>query len=145
MMNNTMVNESGNNVVVVEKLTKKDCFNLLMNLVLESGSENVEKLTEFIQKEINALDKKTSKAREKKSTGASLTIRNNILEVLGEKEEPISVGDMLEDNRLTTYKDGEDIVKMSSPKLVAALTKLKEEGLVERTVIKKRAYYSLVR
>lgn len=142
MNNNTMVNENSNNV---EKLTKKDCFNLLAEIVMASGSEHAEKLLSFIQNELSLMEKKASKAKEKKANGADSGIRENVLAVLADNEEPITVSMMMEDSRLTTYNSGETVVKMSNQKLTSMLTRLKNEGLVKKEVIKKASHYSLVR
>lgn len=130
-----------------EKATKIEKLELLATIIEGSALERADKdvLFDFIGNEIRLLTEKS-----KKSSGGSKVndgIATLVLQVLAEHENAITVAEMLEDDRLQNYAEGEGdkvkIIKMSGQKLSAIVSKLKKEGKVIRTEIKKRAYFSL--
>lgn len=102
-------------------------------------------LLEFIERETSLLNKKQStgiEQREKKHE----EILDIVLDVLKEQDKPLTIGELLEDERLQTYtkknsKGMEETEKMSPQRLSAFLKKLKDQGLVIRTEEKKKAYF----
>lgn len=132
---------------MTKKITKMEKLEMLATIIEDSALNQTEKdmLFDFVGNEIRLLDEKS-----KKSSGGSKVndnIANIVLQVLAEQETAITIATMLEDDRLQTYIDGEGdkqkVVKMSGQKLSAIVSKLKKEGKVIRTEVKKRAYFSL--
>lgn len=102
-----------------KKLTKKDYYEILKGIVTGSNVENGEDLVAFIDKQIEQLDNKATKAKEKaaekKAEGDEL--RAVVLSVLTSDFQTI------ED--IVAQIEGEDITKA---KIVARLTQLVKNG-----------------
>ena len=115
-----------------KKVTKKDNFAKVLEFI---PVENVE-LVEFIQKEIDALEKKsnTKSKAEKEKQAQNEELKNTLLRVLGSLDEPVSVTQLME------Y---EEFAGLSNQKISALLRQMKLEGTVVRTEEKKKAYFSL--
>ena len=116
----------------VKKVTKKENFVKVLEFI---PVENVE-LVKFIQKEIDALEKKsnTKSKAEKEKAAANESLKSALLRVLGDFNEPVTV---------TQLMNCEEFVGLSNQKLSAMLRQMKLEGSVIRTVEKKKAYFSL--
>lgn len=102
-----------------KKLTKKDYYEILKGIIIGSNVENREDLVAFIDKQIEQLDNKATKAKEKaaekKAEGDEL--RAVVLSVLTSDFQTI------ED--IVAQIEGEDITKA---KIVARLTQLVKNG-----------------
>lgn len=114
-----------------KKFTKKDNFMEL--LTLDEVKENA-RLVEFIQHEIELLNRKNSS--EKKPTAQQVAndgIKQAIL-------------DGMEENRLYTIteiqKNIAECSELSNQRVSALVRQLKDEGLVIRTEDKRKAYFS---
>ena len=116
----------------VKKVTKKEKFVKVLEFI---PVENVE-LVEFIQKEIDALEKKsnTKSKAEKEKAAANESLKSALLRVLGDFNEPVTV---------TQLMNCEEFAGLSNQKLSAMLRQMKLEGSVIRTEEKKKAYFSL--
>lgn len=135
---------TNNNNNETKKVTKREYFAMLAEIVNASGSEYTESLVAFIDREVELLNQKYEKTKEKKSTGSNQKIKDLVMTVLEEKPNAVCVADLLEDSRLATYtNDKNETVKMSSPKLSAMISQLVQEGRLTKEIIKKRSYYSI--
>ena len=115
------------------KLTKKEKFNMVLEMVKDN-----EMLKEFIEHELELLDRKASgsdKAKAK-SNAENEKLKADLLVALREYGKPVTVSDF-HDNSPSA------VAMLSTSKLTHLLTKLKEEGKVVRTEVKKRPYYSV--
>lgn len=128
---------------MAEKMTKKQWYEVLANIV--KGSRNPQKAgaLEFIAHEVELLDKKSGKSKTSKSAKSNDKIKYAILDVLADNEKPMTVSEMMLDTRLATWKDGDTEKVMSNQKLSSMVRQLVTEGLVERTEDKKKALFSL--
>lgn len=115
-----------------KKVTKKDNFAKVLSYIPATEVE----LVEFIQKEIDALVKKsnTKSKAEKEKQAQNEELKNTLLRVLGSLDEPVSVTQLME------Y---EEFAGLSNQKISALLRQMKLEGTVVRTEEKKKAYFSL--
>ena len=116
------------------KLTKKDKFDMVLDLI---PAENTE-LVDFIKHEIELLEKKANgsdKAKAKKNA-ENEKLKADLLVALAEYGEPVTVSDFHD-------KSPSAVAMLSTSKLTHLLTTLKEEGKVVRTEIKKRPFYSV--
>lgn len=115
-----------------KKVTKKDNFVKVLSYIPATEVE----LVEFIQKEIDALVKKsnTKSKAEKEKAAANEELKNTLLRVLGSLDEPVSVTQLME------Y---EEFAGLSNQKLSAMLRQMKLEGTVVRTEEKKKAYFPI--
>ena len=110
-----------------KKLTKKDYYGMLKEIVLTSDVDNKEELEAFIDKQVEIIDNKAEKAKEraaeKKAEGDEL--RAAIKSVLTEDYQ--SADDIL------AQLEGEDL---SKAKIIARLTQLVNNGDAEKAQAK---------
>jgi hypothetical protein len=134
-------------------VTKKDIYNAMLGFFADCDETqevgrkgdsviSVETLTHFVKSEIALLDKKASYKSTKptKNQEANTVIKEKILEVLKENGGKMTIKEMWENSEeLATITD------RSTSKMSALLTQLREkEGKIERTYIKKTAYFSAI-
>lgn len=110
-----------------KKLTKKDYYGMLKEIVLTSDVDNKEELEAFIDRQVEIIDNKAEKAKEraaeKKAEGDEL--RAVIKSVLTEDYQ--SADDIL------AQLEGEDL---SKAKIIARLTQLVNNGDAEKAQAK---------
>lgn len=104
----------------VKKVTKKEYYVMLKEVVENSNFENKDELVEFIEKQITLLDNKAAKAKEraaeKKAEGDEL--RALVEATLTDEYQTIA--------DITEQIDSEDVTKA---KVTARLTQLVKDGL----------------
>lgn len=131
------------------KVTKKDYFRTVRGIVEAAAlePENKDNILAFIDREIELLEKKSSKSRETKTQKANVVIMDTIVAELANFEKPATVGELMAVESLTSYeeetKEGVKTIPMTNQKLSSMLSKLVKEGRVVRTEDKKKAYFSL--
>ena len=104
----------------VKKVTKKEYYVMLKEVVENSNSENKDELVEFIEKQITLLDNKVAKAKER---AAEKRAEGDELRALVEAtltDEYQTIAD------ITEQIDNEDVTKA---KVTARLTQLVKDGL----------------
>lgn len=104
----------------VKKITKKEYYVMLKEVVENSNSENKDELVEFIEKQITLLDNKAAKAKER---AAEKRAEGDELRALVEAtltDEYQTIAD------ITEQIDNEDVTKA---KVTARLTQLVKDGL----------------
>ena len=110
-----------------KKLTKKDFYAMLTEIVEATEVEMKEELLAFIDKEVSLIDAKAEKAKaraaEKKAEGDAL--RDAVQAVLTEEYQTI--------NDIASQVEGEEITKA---KITARLTSLVKNGLAEKADVK---------
>ena len=117
------------------KVTKRERFAQLMAIVETSNVANATELKEFIEHEVELLDKKNSRSgKPTKTQVANESIKTQIVSILERVGKPMTVTQLLSENELAD---------LSNQKVSALLTQLRESNKVVRTVEKKVAYYSL--
>ena len=120
------------------KVTKRERFAQLMEIVKASDVENSAELVAFIEHEVELLNKKNS--RSDKPTKTQLeneALKTQIMSVLKSVGRPITVTQLLKETELA------DNPNLSNQKVSALLTQLRKADAVVRTVEKKVAFYSL--
>ena len=111
-----------------KKLTKKEKFAMVMEYVTDNAM-----LVEFLQNEINLLEKKSSSSAKSKNQIENENIKDKIVNALKENGDPITISEL--------QKVNADMAPHSNQKLSALLTQLIEEKRVQRIVDKKKAYF----
>lgn len=110
-----------------KKVTKRDYYEMLKNIVVEANVEGATELVEFIDKQVELIDSKAEKAKarnaEKKANGDEL--REVVQSVLTEEFQTIDA--------IVAQIEGEEITKA---KVTARLTALVNNGLAEKTDVK---------
>lgn len=112
------------------KKTKKVIFNELLEIV--KGNEELEN---FINHEIELLDKKSNSKTPSKTQVANESIKNTILNVLINGAKAMTISDIQTQNT--------ELAELSNQKISALLTQLVNEQKIVRTVDKKKAYFTV--
>ena len=117
------------------KVTKRERFEQLMEIVKASNVENSAELVAFIEHEVELLTKKNSRSgKPTKTQVENETIKAQIISVLERVGKPMTVTQLLAESEFTG---------LSNQKVSALLTQLRKSGEVVRTIEKKVAFYSL--
>ena len=109
-------------------MTKKEMFNHIATVCATD-----EAIVDFCKHEIELLGRKKGSSKPTKTQVENEGIKANILEVLGEAEEPMTVGEILKG------LDGD----YSSQKISALCRQLVGAGKVEKTIEKKVSRFTL--
>jgi nitrogen fixation/metabolism regulation signal transduction histidine kinase len=115
-----------------KKITKKERFMELKEIVA-----NRPELVEFLDHEIELLNKKANTKTPSKTQIENEGLKNVIVNVLTNATEPMTITDITNAN--------EQLVGLSNQKISALLIQLIGANLVVRTSDKKKAYFSIVR
>ena len=114
-----------------KKLTKKDKFYMLRELV-----EDNDMLCEFIDHEIELLDKKATKPNKADKEKDALT--DMLYGVLVEINEPITIGDLIKNGKVEFLAINGMV---SSQRVSAYMKKLVDCGKVSKYTDKKKTYF----
>ena len=110
-----------------KKITKRDYYEMLKEIVLNANVEGSTELVEFIDKQVALIDSKAEKAKErnaeKKAKGDEL--REAVQSVLTDEFQTIDA--------IVSQIEGEEITKA---KITARLTSLVKNGIAEKTDVK---------
>ena len=110
-----------------KKITKRDYYEMLKEIVLNANVEGATELVEFIDKQVSLIDSKAEKAKarnaEKKANGDEL--REAVQNVLTNEFQTIDA--------IVSQIEGEEITKA---KITARLTSLVKNGIAEKTDVK---------
>ena len=115
-----------------KKITKKDNFNAIIEIATELGRQD---LVDFCKHEIELLDKKKSK--ETKSQKENSALMEKLLTDLVKIGKAVTISEFLKMSE-TVQTEG-----LSMQKISALFSKMKDVS-IERTVIKGKAYFSVM-
>ena len=119
---------------MTKKMTKKDHFNMLK--AIPEVAQN-EALMNFIEHEIELLEKKNSSEKKPTATQkANEGFKAKIVEVLKANDNPMTITEI--------QKADNELGEMPNQRVSALVRQLKDEGLVERIEDKKKAYFKAV-
>ena len=119
-----------------KKMTKKEYFAVLAEVVANSDMENKEGALAFINHEIELLEKKSAKS------GQTKTQKENAEILVKIKAELAKVGKAVTITELQAASA--EMAQYSNQKLSALLKKLVESGEVVKTTEKKKSYFAVV-
>lgn len=115
-----------------KKLTKREVFSKMLEV--EAIASN-ELFVEFINHELELLDRKSSKSTQTKTQIENESIKNAIVESLERVAKAVTITELQElDSKMASY---------SNQKLSALLKQLVAENRVIKTVDKKKSYFSI--
>ena len=123
---------------MTKKMTKKEWYEVLKEVVNKSNIENKAEAIAFIEHEAELLRRKTSAEKATKTQKENIEIMKRIKEVLKEIGKPVTISEMQDFSP--------EMASYNNQKLSALLRKMGTEvgtGEVIRTVEKKKAYFSL--
>lgn len=115
-----------------KKMTKKDYFNELLKIEAVASNES---LVDFINHELELLDRKSSKSTLSKTQVENNSIKDIIVNVLQENAKPMTITEIQTVN--------EDLKELSNQKISALLKQLVDSDVVERIVDKKKTYFQI--
>lgn len=121
------------------KLTKKEKFAMVIALVesVECGSK--EEMLEFLNHEVELLEKKNSKTGQTKVQKENEVLLDQLEMAMEEFDKPVTVSEFMKEST-------HEIATLSNQKLSALFKKLCEDRkTVVKTVEKKKSYFALVR
>lgn len=153
MSTTTTTNNNNATLIVEEKRTKKEWFNILIDIVEKSDYIDKDGAIKMLKNEIDLIEKKAKKAKNSKEDPSTINnqLKELIKDVLTEKagDEGLTITELLEDDRLKEYKEKQkdgtiEVKKVSSQKLSALMTQLKNDGEVKRVEEKKVAKFLLI-
>lgn len=113
-----------------KKITKKEMFAKL--LAVKEVSENKE-FVEFIQHEIDLLNKKSSKSGSTKTQKENMEIKAKLLKALAEIGKAVTITEF--------QKFSEYASQFSNQKISAMFKQLETAGEIEKTVVKGKSYF----
>lgn len=119
----------------VRKVTKKERFEMIKEIVLNACIENEAEMIEFIDNEINLLNKKRASGAKTATQKENEVLVERLYEVLAEIGRPVTVSEL--------QKENEEFGAMSNQKVSALMKKLKDAGRVNKIDDKKKAYFSI--
>lgn len=125
---------------MTKKMTKKEMFAMVINVVSETEAENKEEMLKFLNHEVELLEKKSGKSGETKTQKENKILMEQLVEALSEMEKPVTISEF-------QSKSTHEVATLSNQKLSSLLKKLVEEEnpRVVKTVEKKKSYFSVVK
>ena len=120
---------------MTKKMTKKEMFAMVMEVLATTDSTNKDAMLDFIQHEIDLLERKSSSPKKTASQLENERIMVELIEALAEVGEPVTISQLWE--KVPTTKT------YSNQKISALLRKMIEEGKVVKVTDKKKSYFSL--
>ena len=122
------------------KLTKKEKFAMVVEIVKGIEGSNKEMLLDFLNHEIELLTKKSgSSSKLTKVQKENLALKDELYEVLLEMGKSVTIAEFKEEST-------SGLAFLSTSKLSALLNQMKDEPTprIKREEIKKRAYFSAI-
>lgn len=120
----------------MKKMTKKEMFAMIMEVVANSTVENKAEMENFITHEIKLLEKKSSKSGQSKTQKENEILKEEILSELGKLKEGVTISEF---QAVTRFAPPE----FSNQKISALLNQLEKTGKVKKEVVKKKSYFSI--
>ena len=116
-----------------KKVTKREYYGMILRMAEVQGRQD---LVDFINHEIELLDKKASNKRLTKVQVENENIKGIIIETLENLGKAVSISEMQEAN--------EELAEFSNQKISALLTQLVKNGKVARVEDKRKALFKIV-
>lgn len=118
---------------MTKKITKKEMLTMIM--ALDEVKANAD-MVEFLEHEIELLNKKASSKKPKKETEKNTLLIEKILAVLCSADKPLLVSEI--------QKFDDDLQEISNQKATALVLSLYRDGKVTKTIEKRKSYFSIV-
>ena len=119
-----------------KKMTKKDWFAMVIAVVENSESEKKAEMIEFLNHEVELLSKKNSRTGQTKTQKENEVLLGQLELALAEFDRPITISEFMKES-------SHEVATLSNQKLSALMKKLVDAKKVDKTVEKKKSYFSL--
>ena len=117
-----------------KKMTKKEMFTMVIAVIEALEIENKEEIINFLNHEVELLNKKSGSAGKSKVQKENEVLMNQLEEALKEMTEPVTITEF-------QSKSTHEVATLSNQKLSALLKKLCEERkTVVKTIEKKKCF-----
>ena len=121
---------------MTKKLTKKEMFAMVIEVVNGADVKNKEEMLGFHSHEVELLEKKNSKSRQTMTQKENEVLLGQLELALVEFERPVTISEFMKES-------SHEVATLSNQKLSALMKKLVDGGKVEKTVEKKKSYFAL--
>ena len=122
---------------MTKKITKKEMFKMVANVVENSEVANKTEMLDFIAHEIELLEKKNSKSGQTKTQKENEILVEQLFSALSEFNKPITISEFMKEST-------HEVSTLSNQKLSALMKKLVDAKRVVKTIEKKKSYFSVV-
>ena len=122
---------------MTKKITKREMFAMVSAVVEKAEVENKAEMLNFINHEIELLEKKSSKSGQTKTQKENEILKEEILNCFKEIEIPVTVSEF---QNLTRFRPENEF---SNQKISALLNQMTKAGLLVKTIEKKKSYFAL--
>lgn len=125
---------------MTKKMTKKEMFAVVVEVVENTTSVPAERkaeMVEFLNHEIELLNKKSSKSGQTKTQKENEILKEQLLSAFAEMEKPVTISEFQELSK-------EPVANLSNQKLSALLNQLVKAEKMVKTIEKKKSHFSLV-
>ena len=123
-------------LTMTKKMTKKEMFAVIAETINAVEVENKAEMLNFIDHEIELLEKKSSKSGQTKTQKENELLKAELLTALGEMDKPVTISEFCE-------KTSHPVGKLSNQKLSALLNQMVKAETVIKTVEKKKSYFAV--
>ena len=124
-------------MIMTKKITKREMFAMVSAVVEKAEVENKAEMLNFINHEIELLEKKSSKSGQSKTQKENEILKEEIFVELSKLGEKVTVSEF---QSVTRFAPPE----FSNQKISALLNQLEKAGRVHKEVIKKKSYFFVV-
>lgn len=121
---------------MTKKMTKKEMFAMVANVVENAEVENKAEMLEFLAHEVELLNRKSGKSGETKTQKENKVLMEQLLVALAEFEKPVTVSEFMKEST-------HEVATLSNQKLSALFKKLVEAEKVVKTTEKKKSFFSV--
>ena len=121
---------------MTKRMTKKEMFAVIAETINAVEVENKAEMLNFIDHEIELLEKKSSKSGQTKTQKENELLKAELLTALGEMDKPVTISEFCE-------KTSHPVGKLSNQKLSALLNQMVKAETVIKTVEKKKSYFAV--
>jgi len=125
-----------------KKMTKKNYFELLKGIVSELDLSNKTDIIDFIDNEINLLNRKANYKGTSKTQVENAKIKEMLINALIEIDKPITITELMEYPIVANYvlENGN---KLSNQKITALFTQMLADNAIIRTTEKRKSYFTV--
>ena len=121
-----------------KKMTKKEMFAMVIGVVNGLEVENKAEMLEFLNHEVELLEKKNSKSGQTKTQKENEVLLGQLELALAEFIRPVTISEFMKES-------SHEVATLSNQKLSALMKKLVDAEKVVKTTEKKKSYFALKR
>lgn len=118
------------------KMTKMDWFNAIATIIEASEASNKTEALDFINREKALLDKKKASAKKSKTSAENDALKEVIKTALVEVAKAVTISEL--------QKECDELAEYSNQKLSALMNGMAKNGVIQKEMVKKKAYFSAI-